>query len=98
MDESRALVLQDVTENAAFSNAVHNPSFVLMEYFGYLRRDRDRDGYEFWLGVLNTRDAGNYRGMVCSFTTSTEYQRRFGSQITRSNADCSDSVSAALRN
>jgi hypothetical protein len=89
MNESRALVLQAMTGNAAFSTAVHNPSFVLMEYFGYLLRDSDRDGFDFWLSVLNTRDPGNYRGMVCSFTTSIEYQRRFGSVITRSNADCS---------
>ena len=59
-----------------------------MEYFGYLRREIDGDGYAFWLNVLNDHDAGNYRGMVCSFITSTEYQRRFGSVATHSNADC----------
>jgi hypothetical protein len=61
---------------------------VQMEYFGYLRRDTDADGYRFWLDVLNNRDAGNYRGMVCSFLTSTEYQRRFGTVVTRSNSEC----------
>ncbi|MDX6692929.1 MAG: hypothetical protein QOF02_532, partial [Blastocatellia bacterium] len=30
----------------------------------------------------------NYRAMVCAFITSGEYQQRFGSVITRSNADC----------
>jgi len=67
---------------------VYNQSFVLMEYFGYLRRDMDQSGFEFWVNVLNNRDAGNYRGMVCSFLTSTEYQRRFSTAVTRSNAEC----------
>jgi len=40
------------------------------------------------LNVLNTGDPGNYRGMVCSFITSGEYQRRFSSVVTRSNAEC----------
>ena len=88
MNESRALVVQDVAENAAFATAVYNPSFVLMEYFGYLRRGIDQGGYDFWLNVLNNSDAGNYRGMVCSFMTSTEYQHRFGTVVTRSNAEC----------
>jgi hypothetical protein len=100
---SRALVLRDVTEIPDFKNipdpndpryselkqtSQYNPAFVLMQYFGYLHRDLDRSGYDFWLDVVNNRQPNNYRGMVCSFITSTEYQLRFGSQITRSNADC----------
>jgi len=89
MNESRALVLRDLGDNAAFSAAVYNPSFVLMEYFGYLQRGPDQSGYDFWLNVLNNREPGNYRGMVCAFITSTEYQRRFGTLVTRTNAECS---------
>lgn len=88
MNESRSLVVQELAENAAFSSGVYNPSFVLMEYYGYLRRNYDQGGFDFWLGVMNNRDPQNYRGMVCSFTTSVEYQRRFGTTITRSNSDC----------
>jgi Domain of unknown function (DUF4214) len=88
MKESRSLVLRALANNAALSSAVYNPSFVLMEYFGYLRRDSDLGGYDFWLNVLNNREAGNYRGMVCAFITSTEYQRRFGSVVTHTNAEC----------
>jgi len=29
--------------------AKRNEAFVMMEYFGYLRRDPDADGYAFWL-------------------------------------------------
>ena len=100
---SRALVLRDVIEIPDFKNvpdpndpryselkqvSQYNPAFVLMQYFGYLHRDLDRTGYDFWLDVVNNREPNNYRSMVCSFITSSEYQLRFGSQLTRSNADC----------
>jgi Carboxypeptidase regulatory-like domain/Domain of unknown function (DUF4214) len=86
--ESRALVVRDLIDQQAFAQAVYNASFVEMEYMGYLRRGGERSGYDFWLGVLNDSDRNNYRGMVCSFITSAEYQRRFGSVVTHSNADC----------
>ena len=100
---SRALILRDVIEVPDFKNipdpndpryselkqtSQYNPAFVLMQYFGYLRRDVDQEGYDFWLNVVNNREPNNYRGMVCSFLTSSEYQLRFGSSVTRSNADC----------
>lgn len=53
--ESRALILRDVTDNAAFRQAEYNRAFVLTEYFGYLRRDPDAGGYDFWLDVLHRR-------------------------------------------
>ena len=86
--ESRTLVLRDVTESAAVRDANYNKAFVLVEYFGYLRRNPDRQGYDFWLNVLNTGDPGNYRGMVCSFIASAEYQHRFSLIVTHSNAEC----------
>ena len=100
---SRALVLRDVIEIPDFKNipdpnspryselkqiSQYNPAFVLMQYFGYLKRNKDQTGYDFWLDILNNRDPNNYHGMVCSFITSSEYQLRFGSTITRSNSDC----------
>ena len=100
----RALVLRDVIEVPDFKNipdpssprynetkqlSQHNPAFVLMQYFGYLRRDIDQGGYNFGLDVVNNREPNNYREMVCAFITSTEYQLRFGSTVMRSNADCS---------
>jgi hypothetical protein len=88
MNESRGLVVRALADNAAFSQAVYNQAFVLMEYFGYLRRDPDRAGYDFWLNVLDNRAPGNYRGMVCAFITSAEYQQRFSLVITRNNLEC----------
>src|SRR6266542_3198398 len=88
LNQSRALVVSELIENAAFRQSQYNPSFVLIEYFGYLRRDPDAGGYDFWLDVLNKREAGNYRGMVCAFITSAEYQGRFSSIVNHSNSDC----------
>ncbi|MCU1266005.1 MAG: hypothetical protein JWM21_2323 [Acidobacteria bacterium] len=86
--KTRAQVLREVTEISAFKTREYNPSFVLMQYFGYLRRNPDQGGYDFWLNVLNNRAPNNYRGMVCAFITSREYQERFGPQLRRTNADC----------
>jgi hypothetical protein len=87
-DESRALAMREAVENVSVVNAEYNASFVLMQYFGYLQRDADQGGFDFWLNVLNNQDQNNYRGMVCSFITSREYQERFGLQLLRTNADC----------
>jgi subtilisin-like proprotein convertase family protein len=83
----RALVVRHAAEAADFVSAEFNQAFVLMEYFGYLRRPEDQGGYLFWLDVLN-RNGGDHRSMVCSFLTSTEYQHRFSSVVTRTNAEC----------
>ena len=90
--KTRAQVLLAVIEISEFKTREYNPSFVLMEYFGYLRRDPDQGGYDFWLNVLSNKlpnDPSGYRAMVCAFITSAEYQLRFGTSITRTNRDCS---------
>jgi hypothetical protein len=89
MNASRALVVRALADHPPFAQAVYNRAFVLTEYFGYLRRDPDQGGYNFWVNVLDTRVPGNYRGMVCAFITSAEYQRRFSSVVTRTNSECS---------
>jgi hypothetical protein len=87
--EVRATVLLKVAENQLFRQREYNPAFVVMQYFGYLRRDPDQGGYDFWLNVLNNKEPNNFRGMVCSFITSAEYQLRFSPVSTHSNRDCS---------
>lgn len=54
-------------------------ALVLMQYFGYLRRDPDDAGYQFWLYKLN-QFGGNYIAaeMVKAFISSDEYRHRFG--------------------
>ena len=86
--KTRAQVLRDVVEIPAFRTLEFNASFVLMQYFGYLRRDPDTGGYNFWLDILNNRQPGNFRGMVCAFITSREYQERFSPVVTRSDVEC----------
>lgn len=89
LEQSRSLVIQSLAENNSFREAEYNAAFVLTEYFGYLQRNADAGGYDFWVNVLNMRDAGNYRGMVCAFINSAEYQHRFSSVISRSDVECS---------
>ena len=88
MNDSRARAVRVAIDESAFMSAEYNRAFVLMEYFGYLRRDPDQGGYDFWLDVLNNRVPGNYRGMVCAFVTSAEYQQRFGSAVTQNDHGC----------
>jgi YVTN family beta-propeller protein len=88
LNESRSLVVRELTESADFRQAEYNAAFVLTEYFGYLRRDAEPEGYNFWLDVLNNREPENFRGMVCAFITSTEYQQRFSAIVSHSNQEC----------
>ncbi|HMF55823.1 MAG TPA: DUF4214 domain-containing protein, partial [Pyrinomonadaceae bacterium] len=86
--ESRSLALQAIAEAEQFKQAEYNRSFVQMQYFGYLKRNPDQGGFDFWVDVLNNRVPGNFRAMVCAFITSGEYQNRFSAVITHSNSDC----------
>jgi hypothetical protein len=86
--KNRAQVLLDLIEISEFKQREFNSAFVLMEYFGYLRRDPDQGGFDFWLNILNNREPNNYRSMVCAFITSQEFQQRFSSVTTRTNANC----------
>ena len=83
----RAQVLRAIADNSVFHSRQFNRAFVLMQYFGYLRRNPndppeiglDFAGYNFWLGKLNQFN-GNFVNaeMVKAFITSGEYQQRFG--------------------
>jgi hypothetical protein len=75
---TRAGVLQRIAEDERFVEAKSNEAFVLMEYFGYLRRDPDESGYQFWLNKLN-QFGGNFEQaeMVKAFIVSSEYRGRF---------------------
>ncbi|HEX8559223.1 MAG TPA: Calx-beta domain-containing protein [Pyrinomonadaceae bacterium] len=82
--ETRATVLLKVAEHPEFQRREFNRAFVLMQYFGYLRRapndapDADFSGYDFWLSKLNSF-GGDYRRaeMVKAFLSSDEYRARF---------------------
>jgi hypothetical protein len=77
--------------NRAFIDEEYNRSFVVTQYFGYLRRGGDLGGLNFWLGQVASsplRDTTKQHAMVCSFITSAEYQNRFSPVVTHSNAEC----------
>jgi hypothetical protein len=82
---SRAEVLRAIAENPKVAQAEFNRAFVLMQYFGYLRRnpndapDGNFVGYDFWLDKLNSFNGDfNRAEMVKAFLSSAEYRRRFG--------------------
>jgi hypothetical protein len=84
---ARGRVLRRVVENQALKQREFNCAFVLMQYFGYLRRNPNDApepalnyaGYDFWLAKLKAFN-GNYINaeMVKAFITSIEYRQRFG--------------------
>jgi hypothetical protein len=83
---ARARALRRIAEDSTFAQQDFNRAFVLMQYFGYLRRNpndapeltRDFQGYNFWLNKLNKFN-GDYNAaeMVKAFIDSGEYRQRF---------------------
>jgi hypothetical protein len=55
----RTAALRNIIESGSVFNKLYNPAFVLMQYFGYLRRnpndapDGNFSGYDFWLAKMN---------------------------------------------
>jgi hypothetical protein len=84
---ARANTLRQIAEDPDMVAAERNRAFVLMQYFGYLRRNpddapeasRDYSGYDFWLTKLN-QAKGDYIAaeLVKAFIASSEYRQRFG--------------------
>jgi hypothetical protein len=73
---TRAEVLRAFTESVEVYNKFYNEAFVVMQYFGYLRRDPDAS-YLTWIQTMNT-NGGDYRAMISGFINSNEYVQRFG--------------------
>ena len=77
--------MRAVADSAPVRQAERNPSFVLAEYYGYMRRnptdapDFGDEGYQFWLSKLNSFGGDFVKAdMVKAFITSSEYRGRFG--------------------
>ena len=82
---ARGRVLRLVAENRAFYDREFGPAFVLMQYFGYLRRapeeppDANLDGFNYWLKKLEDNGGDFHKAeMVKAFLSATEYRGRFG--------------------
>jgi Carboxypeptidase regulatory-like domain/Calx-beta domain/FG-GAP-like repeat len=73
---TRAQVLRAVTEDGQVYTKYYNEAFVIMQYFGYLRRSADIS-YLQWIQTMNS-NGGDYRQMINGFLNSAEYRQRFG--------------------
>ncbi|HLL15811.1 MAG TPA: Calx-beta domain-containing protein [Pyrinomonadaceae bacterium] len=74
---SRAQVLRAVVQSNEADMVEYHGAFISMQYYGYLRRTPEEDGYQAWLRVIN-QDPNNIRLMVNGFMNSPEYKLRFG--------------------
>jgi hypothetical protein len=72
---TRAQALRQIAESGEVYAKYYNQAFVVMEYFGYLRRDPDAL-YLNWISVLDANPADS-RHMVEGFVDATEYRNRF---------------------
>ena len=85
VNQGRAGVLRKVAEDSDLRRNETTRAFVLMQYYGYLRRNPDDPqdtnfgGWAFWLEKLNQFN-GNFINaeMVKAFIVSIEYKERFG--------------------
>src|ERR1051325_6719925 len=75
-DAGRAVAMRAIADSQEEQNKEFNPSFVYMQYVGYLRRDPEEAGYNSWLTYLNGHP-GEFNTMVWGFVDSQEYRNRF---------------------
>jgi endonuclease G len=67
-------------EISAVGTKFYDRGFITMQYFGYLRRDPEQAGFDFWVAQLigpNAPHRQDYRFMVGGFINSDEYRFRF---------------------
>jgi CSLREA domain-containing protein len=81
----RTAALRIVSDSQTLRTAEFKSAFVLLQYFGYLRRnptdapDNNDNGYQFWLAKLNAFNGDFAKAeMVKAFIVSLEYRSRFG--------------------
>jgi hypothetical protein len=73
---TRGQMLRALVESTEMYQKYYNEGFVIMQYFGYLRRDAD-GSYVQWIQTMQQNN-GDYRVMVNGFLNSAEYRQRFG--------------------
>jgi uncharacterized repeat protein (TIGR01451 family) len=72
---TRAQVLRQLVESTEVYTKFYNQAFIVMQYFGFLRRDPDA-AYQGWIDLLN--HTNDYRVITNGFINSPEYPLRFG--------------------
>jgi subtilisin family serine protease len=73
---TRAQVLRAIADSDQVQAAEFNSAFVAVQYYGYLRRTPEPQGYQDNLNALNR--GVSPREMVNAFLNSAEYRLRFG--------------------
>lgn len=73
---SRAQIAIRIVDNPTVQRREYNAAFVRMQYFGYLRRDPELQGFNDWLNYLNAHP-NDYSTMIWGFIYSPEYRNRF---------------------
>lgn len=75
-DAARAVAMRAIADSPEETQKEFNPSFVYMQYVGYLRREPELTGFNAWLTFLNANPT-EFREMVRGFVDSVEYRNRF---------------------
>lgn len=72
---TRAQVLRQLIDSGELYIAYVNEAFIIMNYFGFLRRDADA-AYRTWIDIFN--HTNDDRIIINGFLNSLEYRLRFG--------------------
>ncbi len=67
--------LREKVESDELVRKLGNRAFVVLHYFGYLRRDAEASGVKYWVDVLNR--SGDSKKITEGFISSVEYRQRF---------------------
>lgn len=73
-DAESAEELLRAASDESFNRREYDEAYVRAHFFGYLGRDPDPEGFDFWLGVLSHN--GDYRSLSRAFLASDEYKNR----------------------
>ncbi|HKQ99532.1 MAG TPA: Calx-beta domain-containing protein [Pyrinomonadaceae bacterium] len=73
--KTRAQVLRIAMETTETYSKYYNEAFIVMNYFGFLRRDPDA-AFQAWIDLFN--NTNNPRLIINGFANSLEYRQRFG--------------------
>jgi hypothetical protein len=74
---TRAQVLRALADSDEIGAQEFNRAVVGLQYYAYLRRTPETEGYNAWLAFLNAHPA-DFRAIVNGFMNSREYRLRFG--------------------
>jgi hypothetical protein len=76
--QDKALALKAFIETPEVANKFYDRGFIAMQYYGYLRREPEAAGFQFWQNKMIETNH-DYYFMVGGFINSDEYKLRFGS-------------------